>query len=86
MTLQLRELVAVYWQDTTNMGQWLDTQELIQFAKDGAWDCINVGYLAYQDETCVVISARITEDWQHVGLTERIPKQAIVQIKRLIEP
>lgn len=73
-------LTVVVWEDTTNMATWLDEQEVVEFATDGGWRCRNVGWVTYEDEDCVVVSARLAEDRNgHVGLSERIPKRAIIE-------
>lgn len=78
-------LVVVEWEDTTNVGNWLNQDELAEFVTDGSWRCVNVGYLVHEDDDCVVLSARLADDSdRHVGLTERIPKRAIVT-RRIVE-
>lgn len=72
-------LTVVEWDDTTCVAAWLDRPEVAGLATDGAWRCHNVGWLVYEDDDCVVLSARRSGDSQrHVGLSERIPKRAIV--------
>jgi hypothetical protein len=73
-----RALIQVWWTDTTNVaGGWHDEEGLAGFATDGAWKSSNTGWLVYEDEQCIVLAARMTEDGKHVGLVERIPKAAI---------
>jgi hypothetical protein len=72
-------LTVVVWEDTTNIAAWQDEDDLREFATDGGWKCKNVGWITYEDEACVVLSARLADDKeQHVGLSERIPKRAII--------
>jgi hypothetical protein len=72
-------IVVVEWVDTTNLQGWADLEDLADWAKDGGFVVRNVGYLTYEDDDCVVLSARIAvaaEPPQH-GLYERIPKGVI---------
>ena len=41
------------------------------------WKSSNTGWLVYEDEQCIVLAARMTDDGKHAGLVERIPKAAI---------
>ncbi len=73
-----RELIQVWWTDTTNVaGGWHDEEDLAAFATNGAWKSSNTGWLVHEDETCVVLAGRMTDDGKNVGLVERIPKAAI---------
>lgn len=76
------QLVLVHWEDTTNIAEWLDPEELIAFARDGAWKCENVGWLLYDDDECIVVVARRSHD-HHRGLSERIPKRSVTKIQVL---
>ena len=67
---------VIVWVDATNVATWLDADELNEWAKDGGWICQNVGWVSYEDDDCVVLSARRSNSG-HWGLSERIPKQAI---------
>lgn len=72
------ELRAVFWEDTTNVaGGWHDRDELAEFAANDHWKVCNIGWLVFEDDDCVVLSARRTTDDRHHGLIERIPKRAI---------
>lgn len=73
-----RVLVQVWWTDVTNVaGGWHAPAELAGFATDGAWECSNTGWLVHEDDKCVVLAGRMTDDGSQVGLIERIPKSAI---------
>jgi hypothetical protein len=77
---------CVIWEDTTNVGGWLDRSEIESFATDGGWMCRNVGWLTYEDADCIVLSARRSDDdQQHVGLSERIPKRSIIGRRALTD-
>lgn len=69
---------AITWEDTTNVGGWLSHPEVEEFAQDGGWLCVNVGWVSYEDDECVVLSARKAEDAEQWGLSERIPKRSIL--------
>jgi hypothetical protein len=80
-----RTLLRVSWTDSTNVaGGWHDEEDLHQFAADGAWECTNTGWLVHEDETCLVLAARMTDDGKQVGLVERIPKAAITARQELL--
>ena len=73
-----RRLAQVSWGDATNVaGGWHDEEDLAAFATNGAWKSSNTGWLVHEDETCVVLAGRMTDDGKNVGLVERIPKAAI---------
>lgn len=73
-------LVEVVWEDTTNIAEWQTRDEMVEWAQARGWIARNVGYLVFEDDDCVVVAARICEDDEgHVGLAERIPKQAILR-------
>lgn len=76
-----RKLLKVRWTDATNVaGGWHDADDLAEFATNGAWECTNTGWLVYEDDKCVVLAGRMTDDGQNVGLIERIPKAAITSL------
>lgn len=72
-------LVAVSWDDATNIPTWEDLDGIAGWARTGGWRVTNVGYLVHEDDDCVVIAARAAFDAEprQVGLFERIPKRAI---------
>jgi hypothetical protein len=73
-----RTLIQVWWTDATNVaGGWHDGEDLAGFATNGAWQSSNTGWLVYEDDLCIVLAGRMTDDGNHVGLIERIPKAAI---------
>jgi hypothetical protein len=75
-----RILMQVWWTDATNVaGGWHDAQDLAGFATNGAWEATNTGWLVYEDETCIVLAGRMTDDGKNVGLIERVPKRAITR-------
>ena len=74
------EVVEVEWVDTTNVAEWMDADELKEFARNKKWVCHNLGWVSYEDEDCIVVSSR-RSDSGHWGLSERIPRQAIVSVK-----
>lgn len=77
-------LVVVTWEDTTNMAAWIDPDDIKDFATNGAWRCENVGWVTWSDDDCIVVSARHTiVGEKHLGLSERIPRQAVVAIRQL---
>jgi hypothetical protein len=79
-----RVLLQVWWTDCTNVaGGWHDDEELADFAVSGAWECSNTGWLVHEDDRCVVLAGRMTDDGKHVGLIERIPKAAIIRRAQL---
>jgi hypothetical protein len=79
-----RELVQVWWTDCTNVaGGWFGGDDLDAWAVNGAWKCSNTGWLVYEDEHCLVLAGRMTDDGQNIGLIERIPKPAITARKVL---
>jgi hypothetical protein len=84
--LAARALLQVSWTDTTNVaGGWHDDDELATFAADEVWECTNTGWLVYEDDKCLVLAGRMTDDGDHVGLLERIPKTAITA-RKVIAP
>lgn len=75
-----RRLIQVWWTDATNVaGGWHDSDDLGEFAVNGAWEASNTGWLVHEDDLCVVLAGRMTEDGRNVGLIERIPKNAITR-------
>jgi hypothetical protein len=81
-----RALLRVTWTDCTNVaGGWHDEEDLAAFATDGAWECTNTGWLVHEDDNCLVLAARMTDDGKQVGLVERIPKAAITARLVLLE-
>jgi hypothetical protein len=78
------KLVRVYWTDAHNTsGGWHDRDELLEFVEDNNWRCSNVGWLAYEDDECVAIAARVTHSKDQFGLIERIPRKMIEKIEEL---
>lgn len=72
------KLVRIWWTDTTNVaGGWYDPDELKDFATNQIWRCSNIGWLIYEDDDCVVLAGRLTNDLSQVGLVERIPRKMI---------
>lgn len=79
-------LVIIVWEDTTNVAAWQTRNEMTDWAKARGWLCSNVGWVTYEDDECVVLSSRIVSDEErHVGLSERIPKRAILKRTALKE-
>jgi len=77
-----RVLLQVWWTDATNVaGGWHDAEELADFATNGAWETSNTGWLVWEDDTCLVLAGRMTDDGEHAGLLERIPKSAVTARK-----
>jgi hypothetical protein len=75
-----RILLRLWWVDVTNRaGGWHDAGELDEFATDGAWEASNTGWLVYEDVHCYVLAGRMTDDGQHVGLVERVPKACVTR-------
>jgi hypothetical protein len=82
--LAARTLEQVSWVDATNVaGGWHDSDDLSLFATSGAWECSNTGWLVWEDDKCIVLAGRMTDDGQQAGLIERIPKAAITARKTL---
>jgi hypothetical protein len=80
-----RTLLRLWWVDATNRaGDWHDAEALDEFATNGAWEASNTGWLVYEDEHCYVLAGRMTDDGDHVGLVERIPKAAVTR-KELLQ-
>ncbi len=79
-----RTLLQLRWMDCTNVaGGWHNAKELDRFAVNGAWECLNAGWLVYEDELCYVLAGRMTADGKNVGLIERIPKSSVTEKKVL---
>ena len=79
-----RVLLQVSWTDCTNVaGSWHDEDDLAGFATNGAWECTNTGWLVWEDDRCLVLAGRMTDDGKNVGLVERIPKSAITARKEI---
>jgi hypothetical protein len=79
-----RQLLQVHWVDATNVaGGWHNDEDLADFASNGAWECSNTGWLVYEDDKCLVLAGRMTDDGSQVGLIERIPKAAITARKTI---
>ena len=75
-----RILLRVWWTDATNQaGGWHDAESLGEFARNGAWLASNTGWPVYEDEVCYVLAGRMTDDGEHAGLVERIPKAAVTR-------
>lgn len=72
------DLAVVQWEDTTNIAEWSTPAEVEEFANGGSWVVENIGWVAYEDDDCIVLAARRTIDDAHFGLYERIPQRAIV--------
>lgn len=72
-------LVVVEWEDTVNIAEWSTMEEVEEFARKGGWRVVNVGWLLYEDDECVVLAARVAPlvEPPQTGLYERIPKRAI---------
>lgn len=79
-----RTLLRLWWVDATNRaGGWHDADALDEFATNGAWEASNTGWLVYEDGHCYVLAGRMTDDGEHVGLVERIPKAAVTRKEML---
>jgi hypothetical protein len=75
-----RVLLRLWWTDATNRaGDWHDAGALDEFATNGAWEASNTGWLVWEDERCYVLAGRMTDDGEHVGLVERIPKASVTR-------
>ncbi|MGH3203861.1 MAG: hypothetical protein ACRDP5_17680 [Streptosporangiaceae bacterium] len=82
-----RILLTLSWVDATNVaGGWFDGDDLAEWAVNGAWACSNTGWLVYEDDACYVLAGRMTDDGEHAGLIERIPKAAVTSKKVLSGP
>lgn len=82
-----RRLVQLSWVDATNVaGGWHDSSELDEWAANGAWEASNTGWVVYEDDGCYVLAGRMTDDGQHVGLLERIPKRAVTECRVMPPP
>lgn len=80
-------LVVVRWEDTTNVAAWQDMDDVRDFASNGGWLCENVGWVQVSNAECVVLSARRTVAGEaQRGLTERIPRRAVISMKRADHP
>ncbi|MBV9291585.1 MAG: hypothetical protein JO222_03980 [Frankiales bacterium] len=55
-------LVAVEWEDTTNVAGWQSLAAVADWATDGSWHVTNVGYLVHEDDDCLVVAARLAFD------------------------
>lgn len=88
MALNMKDpdLVKVAWKDTCNIAGWMDKHELVEeLVEDpGRHLCWSVGFLVYEDDDCVILSARAMQNFSMVGLSERIPKGMIYEIEILI--
>jgi hypothetical protein len=81
-----RVLLQVSWTDCTNVaGGWHDAADLAELATNGARETSNTGWLVYEDDKCMILAGRMTDDGAHVGLIERIPKTAITVCRQLAE-
>jgi hypothetical protein len=79
-------LVLVVWEDITNIAEWMTRDHMEEWAQAKGWICRNVGWLTYEDKDCIVVSSRKVQDEErHVGLSERIPKRAILELHKLKE-
>jgi len=74
-------LVCVEWEDAMNIAVWQPLSEVATWATGDGFHCRNVGYLAHEDDDCVVLAARfnLDGDVSMVGLAERIPKGMIIR-------
>jgi hypothetical protein len=71
-------LERIWWTDATNVaGGWHTHDELQDFATNQKWKCTNTGWLVHEDDECVVLAGRMTNDREQFGLVERIPKRMI---------
>lgn len=83
----MAELVLVTWEDTINIAAWQTPADVAEWAGEGGWICQNIGWLIHQDDNCVVIAGRRCRDEQHhVGLAERIPRRAILEMNTIPDP
>lgn len=74
-------LHVVEWVDTTNIATWEDLADVHEWASEGGYVCRNVGYLVHEDDSCVVLAARIAiaAEPAQIGLFERVPKGVITR-------
>jgi hypothetical protein len=87
IALAARVLLRLWWTDVTNVaGGWHDAEALDEFATNGAWAASNTGWLVYEDEHCYVLAGRMTDDGNHAGLVERVPKTAVTRKEVLAGP
>jgi hypothetical protein len=85
ISLADRCLVKLSWVDATNVvGGWHDAADLDEWAANGAWEASNTGWIVYEDASCYVLAGRMTDDGEHVGLLERIPKQAVTEFQVIV--
>lgn len=81
-----RRLLQVWWTDCTNVaGGWFGAEDLDEWARNGAWECSNTGWLIWEDDKCYVLAGRMTDDGRNAGLVERIPKAAVTRKEVLAE-
>lgn len=81
------DLVLVTWEDTTNIAAWQTIDDIREWATAGGWICHNIGWVIHEDANCIVLSARRCDDPEHhIGLTERIPRRAILKITIINDP
>lgn len=78
------DLVVVEWEDATNVAEWADIEEAIAFNFSFDYHVRNVGYMIRNDDECVIVAGRCTDDSKAVGLVERIPKSMVRALKVLI--
>lgn len=78
-------LVMVEWEDATNVATWEPFDDAVDFTRlEHDYHCTNVGYLIRDDETCVIVAARATTDFEAVGLFERIPRGMVQRVTPLV--
>jgi hypothetical protein len=82
-------LVVVHWTDTTNIAEWCTVEEVERFVAGDpslvsmSFRCRNVGWLLHEDDDCVVVAGRRTDDGRAWGLLERIPRVVVARIERV---
>ena len=84
-----QRLIYLKWLDAYSDGGWKTPQQVCEFINHEDCICENVGWLVYEDENTIVISARRLcwsdpkEETYEFGLFQKIPKPWIKHRKYL---
>jgi hypothetical protein len=86
------KLVKVTWRDAYSVnlgGSWNDIEDLREYVKEGCCYCVNVGWILYEDDKKIVLSAALQQssdidDCENAALTMSIPKDWCTEVTELI--
>ena len=72
-----RRVLAVYWQDAAQRGEWADADDTRRFIEDPQ-ECLTLGAEIASDKEAVHLSTSVSKD--HIGGIWKIPRGMIRKI------